>query len=243
MNPPTDIATTADAARIFFISSSTLPDGSTQIEWVGSLMIWVLIAMSLVSIGLIASAFLANRSKLILPSAMAKAFLQAAISGGAKDAKTILVSNESDFARIASAAMDTLPLGRPGVVDAAEQTAEECAARRFRSIEILNVFAQVSPMIGLFGTVYGMIVAFQTVSASGGQADPALLAGGIGTALVTTFWGLVVAIPALMTYATIRNGIDAVIAEALEITLRGAAHADGLSDRAVRQSAVAGPGT
>jgi biopolymer transport protein ExbB len=77
-------------------------------------------------------------------------------------------------------------------------------------------------MIGLFGTVYGMIVAFQTVAASGGQADPALLAGGIGTALVTTFWGLVIAIPALVTFATVRNRIDEEIALALEAALRAA---------------------
>jgi biopolymer transport protein ExbB len=69
-------------------------------------------------------------------------------------------------------------------------------------------------MIGLFGTVYGMIVAFQTIAASGGAADPAMLAGGIGTALVTTFWGLVIAIPALAAYATLRNGVDAASREA-----------------------------
>jgi biopolymer transport protein ExbB len=69
-------------------------------------------------------------------------------------------------------------------------------------------------MIGLFGTVYGMIVAFGSIVASGGNADPVALAGGIGTALVTTFWGLLVAIPALAGYATIRNRIDALNGEA-----------------------------
>jgi biopolymer transport protein ExbB len=59
-----------------------------------------------------------------------------------------------------------------------------------------------------------MIVAFQTIAASGGAADPAMLAGGIGTALVTTFWGLVIAIPALAAYATLRNQVDATSREA-----------------------------
>jgi biopolymer transport protein ExbB len=77
-------------------------------------------------------------------------------------------------------------------------------------------------MIGLFGTVYGMIVAFQAVAASGGQADPALLAGGIGTALVTTFWGLIVAVPALLAYALLRNRVDAVLADALDRVLSAA---------------------
>ena len=222
MNTPTEFSSTLDAARIFFVSSSTLPDGSTQIEWLGSLIIWLLILMSMISIGLITAALISHRRKIIMPAAMADAFLRA---GSTSDARSIVAANGSDFARMAIAAIDTLPLGRTGAVDAAEQTAEECAARRFRSIESLNVLAQISPMIGLFGTVYGMIVAFQTVSASGGQADPALLAGGIGTALVTTFWGLIVAIPALLAYAMVRNWIDALMAEALEVTLRGTAQA------------------
>ena len=187
MNTPTEFSSTLDAARIFFVSSSTLPDGSTQIEWLGSLIIWLLIAMSMISIGLIAAALISHRRKIIMPAVTADAFLRASSTGSTNEARSVVAADGSDFARMAKAAIDTLPLGRSGAVDAAEQTAEECAARRFRSIESLNVLAQISPMIGLFGTVYGMIVAFQTVSASGGQADPALLAGGIGTALVTTF--------------------------------------------------------
>lgn len=178
--------------------------------------------MSMISIGLITAALISHRRKIIMPAATADSFLRA---GSMNDARSVVAADGSDFARMAKAAIDTLPLGRSGAVDAAEQTAEECAARRFRSIESLNVLAQISPMIGLFGTVYGMIVAFQTVSASGGQADPALLAGGIGTALVTTFWGLIVAIPALLAYAMVRNWIDALMAEALEVTLRGTAQA------------------
>ena len=97
---------------------------------------------------------------------------------------------------------------------ALEQTAEELATSRMRRIELLNVIGQVSPMIGLFGTVYGMILAFGAIVASGGSADPVALAGGIGTALTTTFWGLVVAIPALSGYAVLRNRIDEFTVEA-----------------------------
>lgn len=223
MTQATTLPSTLEAAQIFFVSYSTMPDGSRQIEWLGSLMIWVLIAMSMVSVGLIASALMSHRRRVILPDAIAESFLRACATQSASDARAIAAADLSDFSRMAVAALDTLPLGRSGAIDAAEQTAQECAARRFRTIEILNVLAQISPMIGLFGTVYGMIVAFQTVASTGGQADPALLAGGIGTALVTTFWGLVVAIPALLTYATVRNSIDALIAEALEVTLRATA--------------------
>ena len=76
------------------------------------------------------------------------------------------------------------------------------------------MLGQVSPMIGLFGTVYGMILAFQAIVATGGTADPGLLAGGISTALTTTFWGLAVAIPTLAAYGIIRNQVDELTTEA-----------------------------
>ncbi|MEM1027342.1 MAG: MotA/TolQ/ExbB proton channel family protein, partial [Planctomycetota bacterium] len=89
------------------------------------------------------------------------------------------------------------------------------ATRILRPIETLNVMGNIAPMMGLFGTVYGMIVAFQALVDAGGGADPVELAAGISTALVTTFWGLVVAIPALASYAVVRNKIDAITAEGL----------------------------
>jgi biopolymer transport protein ExbB len=101
------------------------------------------------------------------------------------------------------------------MVRASEQTADELLTARLRRLEPLNILGQVAPMIGLFGTVYGMIVAFQAVASSGGAADPVLLAGGIGTALVTTFWGLLIAIPALSAYAVVRNGTIAISDESL----------------------------
>ncbi len=97
---------------------------------------------------------------------------------------------------------------------AAATSADEAVVRRLRRIEVLNVFGQVAPMVGLFGTVYGMIVAFFTIARMGGTADPVALAGGIGTALVTTFWGLLIGIPALAAFAMVRNRIDAAGAEA-----------------------------
>jgi len=112
------------------------------------------------------------------------------------------------------AALAAAPAGHEAMVRAAEATADEVVVQRLRRIEILNVFGQVAPMIGLFGTVYGMIVAFFTIARMGGAADPVALAGGIGTALVTTFWGLLIAIPALSAFAIVRNRIDAAGAEA-----------------------------
>ena len=69
-------------------------------------------------------------------------------------------------------------------------------------------------MVGLFGTVVGMIQLFGAIVTAGGQPQPVQLAGGISVALVTTFWGLLIAIPALAVYGIFRNHIEAIVNEA-----------------------------
>ncbi len=74
-------------------------------------------------------------------------------------------------------------------------------------INYLNVVATVAPMIGLLGTVSGMIGAFQTIS-EGGMGRPEMLAGDIGQALVTTATGLMIGIPAMIAYFILRNRLN-----------------------------------
>ena len=74
----------------------------------------------------------------------------------------------------------------------------------------LEVIASISPLLGLFGTVLGMIKAFLNLEKAGSQVDPALLAGGIWEALLTTAFGLIVAIPALAAFYWLDGRVDQV---------------------------------
>jgi len=94
------------------------------------------------------------------------------------------------------------------------ESLEEQALRFLRRIEWLNLIGNVSPMVGLFGTVFGMIELFNDIVMAGGQPRPAHLAGGISVALVTTFWGLLIAIPALAMHGVFRNRIETLISAA-----------------------------
>lgn len=76
-----------------------------------------------------------------------------------------------------------------------------------RWIQYLNVIATIAPMVGLLGTVSGMIGAFQTI-ATGGMGKPELLAGDIGEALITTATGLTIGIPAMVFFFVLRNRLD-----------------------------------
>ncbi|HIN09559.1 MAG TPA: MotA/TolQ/ExbB proton channel family protein [Phycisphaerales bacterium] len=197
-------------AEAFFVSRRS--DGS--IELLGSGVTWLLLVMSVCGIGLIIHLSLANRRSSVLPDELVKDIRRNIKKKKFQTAIDLASKDNSYLGRILVAAFLEAKFGFPSMMRALEQTAEELATSRMRRIELLNVIGQVSPMIGLFGTVYGMILAFGAIVAAGGSADPVALAGGIGTALTTTFWGLVVAIPALAGYAIIRNKIDELTIEA-----------------------------
>lgn len=197
-------------AEAFFISRRN--DGS--VELIGSGVTWLLLTLSICAIGLMIHLALSNRRSTVLPSYTLNTVRKLIKRKQFQAAIDIVAKDNSFLSHILHAAFKEAKFGFPAMMKALEQTADERATARLRRIELLNVVGQVSPMIGLFGTVYGMIIAFGAIVAAGGSADPVALAGGIGTALTTTFWGLVVAIPALAGYAVLRNRIDALTIEA-----------------------------
>lgn len=202
-------------ADMFFIARKTNPvTNEKSVEILGSFIIWFLLLLSMLSIGLIGHMAMTNQRKSIVPEGVVAETKRLLAAGKYREAMELTRGDESFFCQVLHAALRQANHGFSAVIRSLEQTSDELTTIRLRRIEYLNVLGQVSPMIGLFGTVYGMILAFQSIVAAGGNADPVLLAGGIGTALTTTFWGLVVAIPALAGYAIIRNKIDELTTEA-----------------------------
>ena len=207
-------------ADAFFIARRA--DGGLEV--LGSAVIWLLLGLSVFGIGLIASMAVANRRETIMPGSVARKVGGHLREGRYEEAISVADADDSYFSRVLSSSLHQAGNGYDAMIRGLEQSAVEETTIRFRRIELLNVLGQVSPMIGLFGTVYGMILAFGAIVSSGGSADPVMLAGGIGTALTTTFWGLVVAIPALAGYALLRNRID-------ELTLEATSEAEQLVSR------------
>ncbi len=96
---------------------------------------------------------------------------------------------------------------------ACEEEGEEATAKLYRKVDILNLIGVIAPMLGLLGTVQGMIEAFNVIASRGGMARPDELADSISKALVTTLEGLIVAIPAMVAYSFFRNKIDSLVSE------------------------------
>ncbi|WP_120502010.1 MotA/TolQ/ExbB proton channel family protein [Roseovarius sp. EL26] len=90
-----------------------------------------------------------------------------------------------------------------------EAEAEVRFARLESGFRLLDSVAQLAPLLGLFGTVLGMIEAFQSLQEAGSQVDPSLLAGGIWVALLTTAVGLAVAMPTAMVLSWFEGRMDA----------------------------------
>ncbi len=198
-------------AEAFFVQRNPR---TGRMEWLGSILIWFLIGLSVASLGLMGALSRANKKERIAPPGLVSESRRMIRSHGPEAVVSRLEREESFFAAIAGAALGEAEHGRDAMDRALDRASDEQLAARMRRVETLNILGAVSPMIGLFGTVYGMILAFREVVAAGGSPDPVGLAAGIGTALVTTFWGLVVAIPALAAYAIIRNRLDGLSAEA-----------------------------
>lgn len=103
-------------------------------------------------------------------------------------------------------------LGREYIEDAVADFSISENRRAMTWVNYISLVAQAAPMLGLLGTVLGMVGAFGTL-AEEGQADPASLAGDISVALLTTMWGLMTAIPSLLAYFFFKNKLNTLVAE------------------------------
>ena len=121
---------------------------------------------------------------------------------------------------VLGAAVAEASRGREIMDDAAELAASTETASWFRRCEPLSLIGNLGPLVGLAGTVWGMILAFTSLGETGGQAGPAELSEGISKALFHTLLGLMLAIPCLLAFGYFRSKADALCTEAITETAR-----------------------
>ena len=135
--------------------------------------------------------------------------------------KSIEACQEWDIsvARILRAGLLRFEYGFLEIERAIEGAGQHEAALLVSNLRVLGAVANLAPMLGLLGTVLGMIKAFNVISQSG-TGNPGLVAGGISEALITTAAGLVVGIPTLAVYHYFRGKVDKCVFEMEEISLK-----------------------
>ncbi|MCC7330413.1 MAG: MotA/TolQ/ExbB proton channel family protein [Gammaproteobacteria bacterium] len=132
----------------------------------------------------------------------------------------------SPLGRILSAGLLNRNRERQIMKEGIEDTGRHVVHDLERYLNLLGTIAAISPLLGLLGTVTGMVRIFAAISATGAVGDPAALAGGISEALITTVGGLIVAIPTLVAYRFLRDRVDGLVVdmEKEAITLVDALH-------------------
>lgn len=205
---PTENPPTAD---------QTAPEGFFDIVFSGGLtgflIVMLLLALSVGMVALIVEHLLSIRAAVLMPPGLAENVQRQLLAGDADGAAGACRAHPSFLAFVLLAGIAEVDGGWGAVEKSMEDATAEQSARLFRKIEYLSVIANIAPMVGLLGTVFGMIFAFQEVASSQGSARAADLATGIYQALVTTVGGLLVAIPALAAFAVFRNRVDQLVAE------------------------------
>jgi len=181
---------------------------------IGILMIVVLLALSLTTAYLIFDHLMTIRKSILIPEGLGETVRKSLLSNDVAAARAACQKQPSMMSFVLSQGIGELEFGWNAVEKTLEDALAEQAARLFRKIEYLSLIGNIAPMVGLLGTVIGMIFAFQNVAATQGTASAPQLATGIYQALVTTVGGLIVAIPSIGAFAIFRNRIDQLIAEA-----------------------------
>jgi biopolymer transport protein ExbB len=151
----------------------------------------------------------------VIPQPFAKKFLDQLVNGelSRKQAIRICEQNGSPVAEVFGAAARRWGHSSVEVEQAIIDSGERVAQKLRKYLRMFNGLATISPLLGLLGTVVGMINAFNAIVVAGAMGQPDVLAGGIGQALITTAAGLTVAIPALIAYLFFVSRVDKLIVE------------------------------
>lgn len=180
----------------------------------GIVIMLVLFGLSITAVYLVIEQAMTLRRKELMPDGLSEQVRQLLLRGRVQEADQACRAQPSFLSFVLLSGIAEIEGGWPAVEKSLEDATAEQSARLFRRVEYLSVIANIAPMVGLLGTVTGMIFAFQRVASTQGAAGAGDLAEGIYQALVTTVGGLVVAIPSLGAFAILRNRVDQLVAEA-----------------------------
>ncbi len=185
---------------------------------IGILSLWMITLSVFLFLQLGRAKFIPRRLKEEILNLMSEVKVRSTIDAASQDPS--FLGRMATAAYVHVDATDPETLGRAKVEDGMADFVAKETLNMSILIGYLSVIAQSSTMLGLFGTVAGMVLAFDSMGLSGGS-DPSALAGNISLALITTAGGLVVAIPAILIYYTFKNRYNKLISETQQTVIEG----------------------
>jgi biopolymer transport protein ExbB len=200
-----DAATTASAG------------GESWLKWgyraLGPVYSLIFLALSFSLVALLVMNILTARRDNVCPAFLVESFEKNLNERKYQEAYDLAKADESFLGQVLSAGLAKLSKGYAPAIEAMQEVGEEENMKLDHRLSYMALIGTISPMIGLFGTVHGMINSFSVIANSPTTPKPSQLAQGISTALFTTLLGLLIAIPAIALYNILKNRISRLVLE------------------------------
>lgn len=190
---------------------------TSYLQWAFRALGWgyslVFLALSFTLVALFVMNMLTARRENVCPVQLVESFEQHLNEKRYQEAYDVAKADESFLGTVLSAGLGKLNSGYPQAIEAMQEVGEEENMKLEHRLSYMALIGTISPMIGLLGTVHGMINSFSVIANSPTTPRPSELAAGISTALFTTLVGLFIAIPAIAAYNILRNQISRLVLE------------------------------
>jgi biopolymer transport protein ExbB len=188
--------------------------GWTEKMWeivrAGGPLMWPIILCSIAAAAIVLERLWTLQDRRVLPRELTQKVWQLIESNQVNDKVIAALEQNSPLGRVLAAGLVNRHRPREVLMERLEDTGRHVIHELERFLNTLGTIAAITPLLGLLGTVTGIIKAFNAIQA-GGMGDPRALSGGIAEALITTAAGLVVAIPALFAYRLLRSKVDGIV--------------------------------
>jgi len=183
-----------------------------EIIQAGGPVMWPIILCSVGAAAIILERLWTLQEKRVIPRELTGKVWKLVETRTLTDRHIAALEHNSPLGRVLAAGLSNRDQGREIMKEVIEDTGRHVVHELERFLNTLGTIAAISPLLGLLGTVTGMISAFEAITTQG-VGDARVLSGGIGEALITTAAGLIVAIPALIGYRYLRGRVDALVVD------------------------------
>jgi biopolymer transport protein ExbB len=201
--------------------------GVWEIVLAGGPFMWPIILCSIIAAGIILERMWTLQSRRVMPPDLTRRIWALVEAGQANDKVIAALEVNSPLGKLLATGLANRHRPRAVLMERLEDSGRHVAHDLDRFINTLGTIAGVAPLLGLLGTVTGIIKAFEAIHTQG-LGDPRILSGGISEALIATAAGLVVAIPSQVAYRYLRGRVDGTVVQIEKDVLR---FAEALNDR------------
>jgi biopolymer transport protein ExbB len=202
--------------------------GVLELVLAGGPFMWPIILCSIIAAGIIVERIWTLQRRRVMPPDLTRRIWALVEAGQANDKVIAALEINSPLGKLLATGLANRHRPRAVLMERLEDAGRHVAHDLDRFINTLGTIAGVAPLLGLLGTVTGIIKAFEAIH-SQGLGDPRILSGGISEALLTTAAGLLVAIPSQVAYRYLRGRVDSTVVQIEKDVLR---FAEALNDRA-----------